>query len=430
MSMQISSPETSRDERPEVTLSVGLGRLHFMQAAEAITRQGVDLKVIQGWVPGPFWTDTRMDAVGRLVGSKKLSVGMQRRRLPFLPRKRNIGLLSPEVLIQLMFLAHRKVGLKRGTAALVGWTWFGRASRRHFSGDVLHLRSGAGGGGAIAAARARGMKIVTDHSIAHPAFLEDTLHDEFGETGTEAWLSPDDPFWNRVLEDCRQADMVLVNSDFVKSTFIAQGFDPERIAVVYLGVREDFRGLKRDYARQGAELQLLFTGQFGTRKGARYLIGALERLADRGVRFRLIALGEASEGRELLKSSKIRDRVDLPGFVPQDELKTYLETADIYVFPSLAEGCASSAMEALAAGLPVVATAETGLPVRDGEEAVLVPAKDPDALCDAIDNLASDEVGRRRLGENAKRLILENYGWDDYGRHVAGMYHRLWKTEP
>lgn len=425
MSMQKSTPEVSRDDRPEVTLSVGLGRLHFMQAAEVIAKHGIDLKVIQGWVPGRFWTEARMDAVGRLVGSKKLSVGMKRRRLPFLRPERNIGLASPEVLIQLMFVAHRKFGLKRGTAALVGWTQFGRASRRHFSGDILHLRSGGGGGGAIAAARARGMKIVADHSIAHPAFLEDTLHDEFGETGAEAWLSPDDPFWNRVLEDCRQADMVLVNSDFVKTTFVAQGFDPERIAVIYLGVREDFRGLKRDYACKRAELQLLFTGQFGTRKGARYLIGALERLADRGVPFRLTALGEAREGRELLKASNIRDRVDLPGFVPQDELKTYLETADIYVFPSLAEGCASSAMEALAAGLPVVATAETGLPVRDGEEAMLVPAKDPDALCDALFTLASDEAGRRRLGENAARMISENYGWDDYGRNVAELYHRL-----
>lgn len=268
--------DNARREAPlRVVLSVGLGRLHFMQAAEAIIANGVDLTVVQGWVPGRWWSDRRVDALGRLVRSKKLSGGMNRRRLGFLAPEKNVSLPLPEFAAQVLFAAHRKFGLRRGKAALWGWTLFGRASRRHLDGDILHLRSGAGAGGVIAAAHARGMKVIVDHSIAHPAFLEQALRDEYGGSGSEAWMTPDDPFWGQVLDDCRQADLLLVNSDFVKSTFVDAGFDPARIAVSYLGVRRDFLHLKRDYARGSGPLQLLFTGQFGVRKGARHLIQAL-----------------------------------------------------------------------------------------------------------------------------------------------------------
>lgn len=221
------------------------------------------------------------------------------------------------------------------------------------------------------------------------------------------------------------ADALLVNSDFVKKTFVDQGYPSEKIAVAYLGVREDFLSLKTDYTIGARPLKLLFTGQFGLRKGAGYLVRALETLASEGIDFYLTVLGDAREAAPLVAQSSISDRIHMPGFVPQDELKSYLATADMYVFPSLAEGCASSAMEALAAGLPVIATAETGLPATHKETYFQVPSKDPVAIATAIRHLTLDTALRQRLGRGSVELIRSTCSWESYGEQVTALYRAV-----
>lgn len=424
----------NRPNLPKIVLSFGIGRLHFVQASEALTRLGVDLSVLQGWVPGSKVGPRILDAFGRLLGSPHMSVGMSKRTMPFLPSEQNIGLALPEFYTQLLLQANRRLGLPRGYAARAGWRAFGRASARQLNNrlkdrQILHVRSGAGYK-VIPVARDLGMKIIVDHSIAHPAFLERALKSECEAVGLPFWTSPRDPFWSQVLLDCQAADRLLVNSHFVKNTFVEEGMDPSKIDVVYLGVRKDFIGLKEDYS-VGSCIQLLFTGQFGARKGARYLIDALERLKATGVDFHLTALGDATEGRRILEGSSIADQVSLPGFVPQDQLKTFLASSDMYIFPSLAEGCASSAMEALAAGLPVIATEETGLPAKSGREAIIVRARSGTEIAEGITSLQGDRSLRESLGRSAAEMIAKSFTWDEYGNAVQEIYRNvLTKSEP
>lgn len=416
----------------KVVLSFGIGRLHFIQAAEVIIQQDIDLTVLQGWVPSARLTNNAIDQIGKLIGSPNLSVGMDKRRMNFMPADRNIGLAWPEFITQVLLIASRRFGLSRGLATSIGWKLFGRASVRHLVDlDIFHVRSGAGAAGAINTARKNGAKIIVDHSIAHPKFLSAVLRPEYLKADLPLWFSPEDPFWAQVIEDCTNADVLLVNSQFVKSTFVKRGFDPEKIIVSYLGVRADFFGLKKRYDIKEERLQLLFTGQFGLRKGASYLIEGLEMLAKQGIDFRLTVLGDASEAQQFIKNSEISDRIQLLGFIPQDALKSYLAASDIYVFPSLCEGCASSAMEAMAAGLPVVSTSETGLPAIHGKDALIIPAKDPNAIRDALLKLATDERLRRRLGQSAAKKISQSYRWTDYGRNVTALYQTITReTEP
>lgn len=410
----------------KVIVSFGIGRLHFVQAAAAIKDCGIDVTCLQGWVPGEIIRDQWLDRLGIAVGSPNLSIGMKKRQLPFLAPTKNIGLAWPEFLTQFLFQLSKRFGLSRGVAASIGWRMFGFASKRFLGGqDIFHVRSGAGRGGAIARARQLGIVTLTDHSIAHPIFLQKQLQSEYEETGLRFWLSPTDRFWAMIVKDCEEADLLLVNSDFVKETFVEEGFSAEKIAVAYLGVREDFFSLKKDYSIGNRPLQILFTGQFGIRKGARYVIAALEDLAADGVDFQFTALGDATEAAELVAASPIADRVRLAGFLPQDELKSYLASADIYLFPSLAEGCASSAMEAMAAGLPIVTTRETGLPAKHNENAWIIPSKDASAIADAIRHLAHDEVARRQLGVAAAEMISSRFKWSDYGRNVGAIYNRV-----
>ena len=94
----------------------------------------------------------------------------------------------------------------------------------------------------------------------------------------------------------------------------------------------------------------------------------------------------------------------------------------MYVFPSLAEGCASSGMEALAAGIPVIATEESGLPLTNGKNGIIIPQKDSEAIIDAILKLSKDERLRIELGTNASEMIQKEYTWEQYAKSVIECY--------
>ena len=285
------------------------------------------------------------------------------------------------------------------------------------------MRSGAGQGGAIRIAKALGIKVVVDQSLAHPTFMETVLGETWG---------PKAPFWRLVLKDCAEADILLVNSEFVKETFIQAGYPGEKIRVAYLGVREDFWLVGSDGCHSGigsisaSEPQLLFTGQFGRRKGADILLDALWDLKKMGVKACLQVVGDcepeyARRLEEVARTGFARHHK----FVPQEKLKDYLARADIFVFPSRAEGCACSGMEAMAAGLCVIATRESGLPIEHEVDGLLIPVNDAGALARQVEWLVAHPKERRAMGQAAARKIRENMTWARYAVQVCAVYQEL-----
>jgi len=409
----------------KVCLSIGYGRLHLVTAAECLAKAGVGVRLICGWVPrNPDGALVRL--CSKIVG-RDLSSGM---------RKRTIN--CPDVEIRSMPLADfmdqgmrqvDRIAFKSqcvGMVASLGWRLFGWLSRRHIKEvQIFHCRSGAGRGGAITVAKRRGMKVVVDHSIAHPAFMDMHLREEYEKNGLQFNLGMDSAFWRQVIRDCEEADVLQVNSYFVRDTFEEQGFPPEKIKVVYLGEREDFMGLRK--CRERPEVvRLLFTGGFSFRKGAEYIMEALKILRSRGVVFVMDVVGDFSSSKELIaRYSKYNLPVVFHGPKPQDELKSFLANGDIYVFPSLAEGCAQSGMEAMAAGMCVVGTYESGFPIVDGENGYIVPARDANAIADKVEWLATQWNEVNRVGANAAKLIAENYTWRQYAINTRKVYEEV-----
>ena len=110
---------------------------------------------------------------------------------------------------------------------------------------------------------------------------------------------------------------------------------------------------------------------------------AMEKLDSIGFDYELNVVGGYSPDDVLIKNIHPKN-VKFIGHLPQDELKTYLAESDCYLFPSLCEGCAQSGMETLTAGLPVIATYESGLPITDDETGLLIKSADVDAITEAI----------------------------------------------
>ncbi|HMG84958.1 MAG TPA: glycosyltransferase family 4 protein [Terracidiphilus sp.] len=406
----------------KVIISSGLGKLHFHETVRAAALAGVDVEFIAGWIPSRSQSRW-VDALGHLLGEVSLASRMQARIVdhPRVTMRSNaLAEFGGRAITFLLKPIASSEDLSGIAFAITG----ARSRKWLHDADIFQVRSGAGQGGAICTARAHGMRVLTDHSIAHPAYVDEILGPEHRRLGLAYKTWATDGLWTRVLRDCHDADRLLVNSDFVKRTFVERGFSRDRIDVAYLGVKEQFFSLKKDYSIKGP-VRLLFTGNFGVRKGVATLLESVRILRRRGLEVHLRLVGNLSDGSICLRDSDSDFFTHRP-FVPPEHLSQELAEADLFVFPTLVEGSSRSAMEAAAAGLPIVTTENCGLPLRaEKQEVVYVPLSNPDALATAVSELASDEQRRSEIGRNAASHIQRDFTWPGYGTQLMQVYSNL-----
>jgi D-inositol-3-phosphate glycosyltransferase len=181
---------------------------------------------------------------------------------------------------------------------------------------------------------------------------------------------------------------------------------------------------------------LLFVGRLTPIKGLETLLRALAVLRSDGfatARLRLLVVGgtkgeEAGSGhlRRLAHDCGIADWVDFRGPQPQPVLTDYYAAADLCLIPSRYESFGMVALEAMASGVPVVASRAGGLAVtvQDGVTGRLVPEGDVGALARTVAGLLADEPTRRGLGVRAVEWA-RRFAWPSVGRSLADLYAEL-----
>jgi glycosyltransferase involved in cell wall biosynthesis len=175
------------------------------------------------------------------------------------------------------------------------------------------------------------------------------------------------------------------------------------------------------------EQYLLYVGRLGRRKGIEDLIKAASQvLAEHEVHLKIVGKGPLREKlTEMVRDHGIGDRVDFLGHVERERLVELYQRSTVHVIPSHYEGLPTVLLEAMACGRPVVATAVSGSldVIEDGVNGVLVPARSPEALATAVDDLLGDPARRDRLGQAARETILAEYTWEA----IADEYVRLYR---
>ncbi|MDE7241720.1 glycosyltransferase family 4 protein [Desulfovibrio sp.] len=175
--------------------------------------------------------------------------------------------------------------------------------------------------------------------------------------------------------------------------------------------------------------RLLAVGRFARTKGFPELLTALARLRRERVPVRLTLVGDGAWRGRLTRRVKrlgLTDCVEMPGFVPHDELARYMRTHDMLVVPSVVhsngdrDGIPNVIMEALSMTMPVVATDVCGIAevIRNGETGLIVPQRDPAALADAIRAMLADR-GRAQAMARAGRALVE--AMFDRERNIAAL---------
>ena len=193
----------------------------------------------------------------------------------------------------------------------------------------------------------------------------------------------------------------------------------EKVAFIPLGV--DFNLFKmmpeRDVKKARAELLgdpakrvVLFVGRIHPMKDLPTLLKAFKSLSEEVGDVVLLIIGggvEEATCKALAEELRITDKTLFLGVLPNEQLPIYYNMADVYVLPSLYEEWSNTIMEAMACGVPVVATDVGGNPclIRDGETGFLVPPKRPDLLAEKIRIILENEELARRMGEKAREEI-------------------------
>lgn len=416
-----------RSFRQRVVISAGHGNLFFLSTALAANRAGLlarYITTIYARPPQRRLLSSRL--VQRLIGQRlaRKLLGHYRSELDTAPIT---VLTSAELVARLLkrALPVSRLGLRSypDFAFRAPMVLYGYLSARHVSEcDILHVRSGYGRYAMARASRAGALCLV-DHSLADSDYLFAVYEEESRRWSAGRVATPlTRAAFKHVNQDLLEADHILVNSDFVKSTLVsAKRARPEQISVLYLGVDTNiFTPANLDAEpHTDSPFTILYLGTIDYRKGALYLLEACRRL--RLANCRLILLGPVGDV-PLARYSGEYEHV--PG-VAFTDLPSWYRRASVFVFPSLAEGSARVNFEAMACGIPVITTYEAGSPARDGVEGFIVPARDIDALADRIARLHADSALRHRMGRAARARMESQFTWEHYARGLMGVYERL-----
>jgi glycosyltransferase involved in cell wall biosynthesis len=223
-----------------------------------------------------------------------------------------------------------------------------------------------------------------------------------------------------------RARYVIVLGDNWRDFLISSiGVSPQKIAVIFNGVPRP-RDIGRPEPEGADPIRIVFLGQLGERKGVPELLAAFQSpgLLARHWTATIAGDGAVTETRTAVAKIGLKDRIAIPGWVDRDAASELLRRADIFVLPSHFEAMPISILEALAHGVPVIATPVGAIPefLTDGLTAILVPPGAPDKLAEAIARLADDANERRRLGAAGNQVFYDKFDIGVAADRILALY--------
>jgi glycosyltransferase involved in cell wall biosynthesis len=370
-----------------VVISVG-GRFHAIELAEQLDKRGYLERIIttKSWYVNKRFSSRRWHAIP-----------------------------APEYLGELV----RKIPALR-RAGYYSWVkdnLFDALARRYIPPcDIFH----AWGNYALASipyARKHGAGIVIERGSTHPHFQSSILQDEFARQSIRTECAHPQII-EKGLREIEEADRVIIPSDFVYRTFIENGIPAEKLVMIPYGFNpSDFApGEKTDDV-----FRVLFVGNIGIQKGVHYLLEAWERLALPDAE--LVFIGKVEEGMRTLLD-RHAGRITLRGHVRHEELHREYAQASVFILPSLQEGSALVTYEAMACGLPLIVSTNTGSVVRDGEDGFIIPIRSADAIAGKLQWMYDHRDEAAGMGATAAEYV-QQFTWDRYAERVIEVYRDI-----
>ena len=256
----------------------------------------------------------------------------------------------------------------------------------------------------------------------HPWSWSWTMHGP-----TDFWMVHE----RKLAEKVQKASFVACISDFARSQLMAHTTPAEwqRLHVVHCGVDLAVYRREADPSPPASEQppRLLTIGRLVPAKGQILIVDAVHALRARGLPVTAEILGEGPARPDIerrIDELGLQGVVTLPGAVAQDRVPERLRAATAFVLPSFSEGVPVVAMEAMALGTPVVTSRIAGTPelIDDGVSGLLTTPSRLDELVNALERLLTDEALRRRIADEAARMIAADFDVDGQAKRLAGLF--------
>jgi colanic acid/amylovoran biosynthesis glycosyltransferase len=213
----------------------------------------------------------------------------------------------------------------------------------------------------------------------------------------------------QVGEKVRRAKFTRSISHFCRSQLMlfSKMKDPKPFRIAHCGIEIDryiWRKPRPDVK------QLLCVARLSYEKGLSFLIEAVQLMKQRGSNIRLVLAGDGPDRaalEALVKELGIEDRVTFLGFQNDTQVREALTASDVFVLPSYVEGVPVSAMEAMAVGVPVVATNVGGTSelISDGHSGLLIRPSDAESICDAVMKLEANPKLAQSISTNGRAKV-------------------------
>lgn len=410
----------------KTVISNGTYRFHLAPLAAEMHRKGCLSALLTGGYPKGIWRQLFRSAP--LAGLRRLAD-----RCEDIPDGKVHAFQETELFFKTAELLGRVAGgnLREAwqTRGLHHYARMARKSLKRLDFDIYHYRNCFGFESA-SWAKEHDRITICDHSIGHPYAVAWMRNHQYGLLPASIPAQSLSKLEQNYLDDFTYADHVLVNSNFVRDTFIASGFPASKVSVAWWGVDAKFLNnadlaLKKSVDRAGS-FDLLFGGGFGKRKGAHVLMMALEQLAEYPWTLTIAGMVEAdvSEAWELFRA-RFESRIKLLGFLSRQELAMQMSIHQVFVFPSLMEGSARVVFEAMACGCFIITTLHAGSIVADKEHGLLSTPGDHEDLGRALISVFMKSYDVRTIGNQNASLIRESYRQDQYANRVMEVYETV-----
>lgn len=266
-------------------------------------------------------------------------------------------------------------------------------------------------------ARRHGARVVIERGSTHPHYQDAILREEFERYGVHVERAHPQII-EKGLEEIERADRVVIPSEFVRRSFVEAGVPAGKLATIPYGI--DLAAFRAEPKRDET-FRVLFVGNIGIQKGVHYLLEAWKRLGMRDAE--LVLAGRVEE-----EMRGVLARYDglftLRGHVPHEELYREYSNASVFVLPSLQEGSALVTYEAMACGVPLLVSENTGSVVRDGLDGWVIPIRDVESLMAKLAWFRDHPAEASAMGASAA-VHVQQFTWARYTQQVVRVYEEL-----
>jgi glycosyltransferase involved in cell wall biosynthesis len=300
--------------------------------------------------------------------------------------------------------------------------WFDRDVAKRLSGD-FDIFVGWSGACFESFRRAKelGAKTVVERGSSHMAYQTRILEEEYDRWGlkfTQTHLG----VYEREIQSYAECDRISIPSLFVKKTFMEQGIPEEKLIHVPYGTSlTEFYPVKKE----DNVFRVIHCGAISMRKGITYLLQAFYELQLPDAELWLV--GSVSPEAEVFLQKYQSPQIILKGKQSQNQLRWFYSQCSVFCIASIEEGLAMVQPQAMACGLPVIHTTNTGGEdiVRDGVDGFCIPIRDVQAIKEKILFFYENADKQSEMGTNALEQARTSLSWDDYGQKIIDSYQKI-----